>query len=76
MADLHDKAWTCINRWERRGYAGQVETFKTVMAENERLRKALEGYACLCGGMSPDGVQSCWKQDKCGKEARNALGGK
>lgn len=45
MADLHDKAWTCINRWERRGYAGQVETFKAVMAENERLREALRPFS-------------------------------
>ena len=42
MTDLKDKAWTCINRWERRGYETQVETFKAVMAENERRREALE----------------------------------
>jgi hypothetical protein len=41
MTDLKDKAWTCINRWERRGYETQVETFKAVMAENEKLREAL-----------------------------------
>ena len=36
-----EKAWTCINRWERRGYIEQVKTFKEVMAENERFREAL-----------------------------------
>ena len=45
-------------------------------AEIERLRVALANYACDCGGKTPDGVQSCWKQDKCGKEARDALEGK
>lgn len=44
--------------------------------EIERLRAALAKYACECGGKTPDGVQSCWKQDKCGKEAREALEGK
>ena len=41
MTDLKDKAWTCINRWERRGYETQVETFKAVMAENEKLKGAI-----------------------------------
>lgn len=42
MTEFSDKAWTCINRWDRRGYVTQVETFKAIMAENEKLRAALE----------------------------------
>ena len=42
-----EKAWTCINRWERRGYIEQVKTFKEVMAENERFREALRKISLL-----------------------------
>lgn len=44
MTVLHEKAWTCIYRWERRGYQTQVDTFKAVMAENERLREVVYQY--------------------------------
>lgn len=37
-----DKARTCIERWRRRGYVEQVNTFEAILADNERLRAALE----------------------------------
>lgn len=44
MISNNDRAWTCINRWRRRGYDGQVEIFETVMADNERLRATLREW--------------------------------
>jgi len=59
MDDITSKAWTCINRWERRGYDGQVEIFKAVMADNERLRKALKYTAGKI-----DNLTDCGPEDR------------
>jgi len=39
MTDNDKKAWTCINRWQRRGYVEQTAIFENVMSELSWLRK-------------------------------------
>ena len=39
MINNDEKAWTCINRWQRRGYAEQTAIFENVMSELSWLRK-------------------------------------
>lgn len=56
MVDYHEKALVCINRWERRGYKEQVETFKAIMAENALLRNRIKGQAL--------DAEECWGKVK------------
>jgi hypothetical protein len=41
MKTTKEKAQTCIERWRRRGYYGQVEIFSIIMAREEMLREEL-----------------------------------
>lgn len=66
MSDtIWKKASTCINRWERRGYKDQVNTFKAVMQEILTLQERVKTERL--------GLEECWGLVKSANLEKNDL---